>query len=59
LPEGWTRLHFRLKTHNQILDINILPGETEYQALNGGGLKIWHKGEPMEVVAGKILRKDN
>jgi alpha,alpha-trehalose phosphorylase len=36
LPEGWSRLRFRLRVRDQLLEVDIQPRGVEYRLLEGG-----------------------
>ena len=52
LPDGWTRLRFRLRVRGEILEVEIRPDRADYRLLSGGNLEIWHEGAPLRVVPG-------
>ncbi|HEX6025556.1 MAG TPA: glycosyl hydrolase family 65 protein [Solirubrobacter sp.] len=49
LPDGWSRLRFRLQLQGQRLEVDMTPGGTTYTLLEGDGLTIRHFGQPVRV----------
>ncbi|MGH3618786.1 MAG: glycosyl hydrolase family 65 protein, partial [Pseudonocardiaceae bacterium] len=49
LPQTLTRITFRLRWRGRRLRVEITPGHTEYQLLEGAGLELRHHGQPVTV----------
>jgi alpha,alpha-trehalose phosphorylase len=49
LPEGWSRLRFRLRVRGQLLEVDIRVQGVEYRLLEGDRLPIEHAGETIDV----------
>ncbi len=49
LPETLTRITFRLRWRGRRLQVEITPGQTEYQLLEGAGLELRHHGQPITL----------
>ncbi len=47
LPDGWTRMRFRLRVRGQQLEVDIGEDGVEYQLLEGTGLVIGHGSETL------------
>ncbi|MGA9309429.1 MAG: glycosyl hydrolase family 65 protein [Pseudonocardiaceae bacterium] len=50
LPATLTRISFRLRWRGRRLRVEITPGHTEYQLLEGAGLELRHHGQPVTVM---------
>lgn len=55
LPDGWTRLRFRLQVRGEILEVEIRPERADYRLLSGGSLEIWHEEAQLRVVPGEAV----
>ncbi|HYZ37627.1 MAG TPA: glycosyl hydrolase family 65 protein [Pseudonocardiaceae bacterium] len=55
LPEALTRITFRLRWCGRRLRVQILPGQAEYQLLEGEDLQLYHYGQLVRITAGTPL----
>jgi alpha,alpha-trehalose phosphorylase len=55
LPEALTRITFRLRWCGRRLRVQILPGQAEYQLLEGDDLQLYHYGQLVRITAGTPL----
>jgi alpha,alpha-trehalose phosphorylase len=55
LPEALTRITFRLRWRGRRLRVQILPGQAEYQLLEGDDLQLYHYGRLVRITAGTPL----
>jgi alpha,alpha-trehalose phosphorylase len=49
LPQGWSRLAFRMRVGESLLRVEIRPEEAEYSLLSGPGLEVRHYGDVVLV----------
>ena len=49
LPEALTRVTFRLRWRGRRLQVEITPGQAEYQLLEGAGLQLRHHGQAISL----------
>jgi alpha,alpha-trehalose phosphorylase len=52
LPDGWTRLRFRVAVRGQVVEVDIGPERTVYRLVEGAGLSIEHAGEALRLAPG-------
>lgn len=57
LPEGWTRLRFRMQVRGQLIEVDMTPGETSYRLVDGRGLLVHHAGEELRLTPGEPVRR--
>jgi alpha,alpha-trehalose phosphorylase len=50
LPEGWTRLRFRVQVRGQVIEVDITPDGTDYRLVEGRGLLIFEGDTPIRLV---------
>jgi alpha,alpha-trehalose phosphorylase len=43
LPDGWTRLRFRLRVRGEWLEVEVRPESADYRLLSAGSLEVWHE----------------
>ena len=53
LPDAWQRLCFRLVVRQQVVEVDVTPGQTAYTLRKGDGLEIVHRGNAMKLRAGE------
>lgn len=57
LPNGLTRLAFRIMFHGGRLYVEVTAKEARYSLVDGSSLKLWHHGEEITVPAdGSVTR---
>ena len=57
LPDGLTRLAFRIMFHGGRLHVEVTAKEARYSLTDGSPLKLWHHGEEITVPAnGAVTR---
>ena len=56
LPDGWTRLRFRLRAHGELLEVDLCPQSAGYRLLSGGSLQLWHEGRPLRLEGGAPIQ---
>jgi alpha,alpha-trehalose phosphorylase len=56
LPSGITRLTFRLRCHERLLRVGIVPGSATYQVMEGSQLTLTHYGEEFAVDGKAVTR---
>jgi alpha,alpha-trehalose phosphorylase len=49
LPDGWTRLRFRVQVRGQVIEVDIEPEATSYRLVEGRGLLIYVDDEPVRL----------
>jgi alpha,alpha-trehalose phosphorylase len=49
LPDGWTRLRFRVQVRGQVIEVDITPDGTDYRLVEGRGLLIFEDGVPIRL----------
>jgi alpha,alpha-trehalose phosphorylase len=49
LPEGWTRLRFRLAWRGRLIELDAGPEVTRYHLLRGDPLTVRHRREPLHL----------
>jgi alpha,alpha-trehalose phosphorylase len=49
LPDGWSRLRFRLRLRESDLEVDVRPEETRYRLLRGKEMRIWHGEKPLDL----------
>lgn len=52
LPMAWTRLRFRLRAGDAVVEVTVRRDEVGYELLEGDSLAIRHFGRPLDLVAG-------
>jgi len=52
LPQGWSRLRFRLRFRRVTLEVSLEPERATYRLLQGQRLTLWHNGQAIKL-AGK------
>jgi alpha,alpha-trehalose phosphorylase len=57
LPEGWSRLRFRVEVRGQLLEVEMTPATTTYRLLEGSGLLVEHFGEQLRVRPGAAVER--
>jgi alpha,alpha-trehalose phosphorylase len=57
LPEGWTRLRFRLAFRGHRLEVELRPDRAEYRLLHGRQLQIEHEGEEVRLRRGELVSR--
>jgi alpha,alpha-trehalose phosphorylase len=55
LPDDWTRLRFRLRVRDELLELDVRPGSVTYRLLNGTELEIQHEHESLRLVSDEPL----
>jgi alpha,alpha-trehalose phosphorylase len=50
LPDGWTRLRFRVQVRGQVIEVDVTPEGTTYSLVEGRGLLIFVDDEPMRLL---------
>jgi beta-phosphoglucomutase len=58
LPEAWSRLRFRLKLGDALLQVTLTGHSATYELLVGEVLEIHHFGRPLHVVSGQPETQD-
>jgi len=56
LPDGWTRLRFRLRAHGERLEVELRPQSAEYRLLSEGSFRLWHEGRPLRLEGGAPIQ---
>ena len=56
LPLHWSRLRFRLRIREALLEVELLQGEALYRLLEGECLQFAHRGAPVVLRAGEEPR---
>jgi alpha,alpha-trehalose phosphorylase len=56
LPDGWRRLHFRLRVRGSLLDVDLRQELATYRLLEGDALEIEHRGERVWLEPGDAPR---
>jgi alpha,alpha-trehalose phosphorylase len=56
LPDGWTRMRFRLRVRGQQLEVDVGKETVEYRLLTGPGLRIGHGEERLDLAPGAPVR---
>ncbi len=57
LPNGWTRLRFRIAWRRRTLEIDADREQTQYRLLQGADLTIRHRGESVTVPTGGTVTR--
>ena len=57
LPDGWTRMRFRLRVRGQRLEVEVRGDAVAYRLLEGDGLQIEHAGERLALAPGAPVRR--
>ena len=57
LPEGWSRMRFRVQVRGQLIEVDMTPGETSYRLIEGRGLLVHHAGEELRLTPGEPARR--
>jgi alpha,alpha-trehalose phosphorylase len=52
LPDGWTRLRFRVAVRGQVVEVDIRAAETAYRLVEGDGLTIEHGDRTLRLRPG-------
>jgi alpha,alpha-trehalose phosphorylase len=50
LPDGWTRLRFRVQVRGQVIEVDITLDGTTYTLVEGRGLLIFDRDTPIRLV---------
>ncbi len=56
LPDGWTRLRFRLRVRGSSLEVELRPEDAHYRLLSGEDLELVHEGESIRLSADEPSR---
>ena len=57
LPEGWTRLRFRVAVRGQVVEVDMTPAATTYRLLEGRGIMVGHFDEDLRLTPGTPVRR--
>jgi alpha,alpha-trehalose phosphorylase len=49
LPEGWTRLRFRVQVRGQVIEVDMTPEGTDYRLVEGRGILIFEDDTPIRL----------
>jgi alpha,alpha-trehalose phosphorylase len=49
LPDGWTRLRFRVQVRGQLIEVDMTPDGTDYTLIEGRGLLIFEGDTPIRL----------
>jgi alpha,alpha-trehalose phosphorylase len=50
LPEGWTRLRFRVEVRGELIEVDMTPAGTSYELLEGRGLLIYDGDDELRLL---------
>jgi alpha,alpha-trehalose phosphorylase len=53
LPHAWQRLCFRLVVGENVVEVDVTPGQTSYTLREGDGLEIVHRGDAIRLRPGE------
>jgi alpha,alpha-trehalose phosphorylase len=55
LPEGWRRLAFRLRLAGQTVSVVLTPGQLQLSLIEGDGLELLVRGEPVWIAPQTVI----
>jgi len=56
LPNGWTRMRFRLRVRGKLLEVEVQGEGVHYRLLEGDHLELWHDGEAVVLGSGEAVQ---